>query len=118
MSKEVKVLGFTLAGDTSSKTRYIPAPYRCTVWDMAAAVDADPGDGETITVKKGATTVGVLTFGTDIAAGAKGTFALDSTNGGTVFEEGDNIVLVASALTAAANFDGWLKLDSIARSRV
>lgn len=109
------ILTLAVAGDTSEVTSYTVAPCRCTLKSIQAACDADPGDAETITVKAGSDTVGVLTYGADIVAGATGTYVADSTNGNHVFDEGDVVTLVVSALTAAANFNGYLEIDEFAR---
>jgi len=107
-----EILGVSFLGATgSTSSHYFPAPYRCIVKELDVAPGVDPGDAETVTVKKSTTTVGVLTFGTDIAAGASGAYVADATNGYTVFEKGDNIILECSQLTAAATFNGHLKLD-------
>lgn len=107
---------FSLLGSTSAATTfYIPVPSRCTIKTVQAACSADPGDAETITVSKATTTVGVLTYGSDIAAGAVGTYAADSTGGETVFAAGDVVKVVISQLTAAATFCGYIEFDEYAR---
>ena len=108
-------LDFCLLGATSSVSFYIPVPTRCTVKAAQAACSADPGDAETITFRDGSNTVGVLTYGTDIAAGATGTYAANATYGETVFEAGDVITVTISALTAAATFCGYIEIDEYAR---
>lgn len=107
---DVSILGATAA----ASSHYYPAPFRCTVRGLDLAPNADPGDAETVTVKKGSDSVGVLTFGTDIAAGASGTYVSDTTNGHLVFNEGDNIILEISQLTAVATFNGSIKIDPFA----
>lgn len=108
-------IDFCLLGATSAATFYIPVPSRCTIKKMQAACSADPGDGETITLLDGSNTVGVLTYGTDIAAGATGSYAANATYGETVFEAGDVITVTISALTAAATFCGSIEFDEFAR---
>ena len=109
---DFSVLGATGGGVIA----HIPAPYRCTIQKIQASPDADPGDAETLTVKSGSNTVGVLTFGTDIAAGATGTYVKNSTYGETVFEKDDIIKVEASTLTAAASFKGYIEIDPHART--
>lgn len=93
-----------LVGTNLEQTYYVQAPYRCTLFKArATAQNSDIGDADTVTIKKGSTIIGTLTFGTDIAAGAKATWAADATNGKTVFEEGDLITVVVSALDAAGD---------------
>jgi hypothetical protein len=112
-----KKIDFNLLGATGAATTfYAVIPTRCTVKGMQAACSADPGDAETITIKSGANTVGVLTYGTGIAAGAKGTYAADSTYGETVFAAEGVITIVISQLTAAATFCGYIELDEYART--
>lgn len=111
-------IDFSLLGSASAEaTFYIPVPVRCTIKGVQAACSADPGDDETITVSKATTTVGVLTFGNDIAAGATGVYAKDSTGGETIFDAGDVIKVVISNLTAAATFCGYIELDEYARTK-
>jgi hypothetical protein len=105
-------LDFNLAGGTGGATTfYIAAPYDLTIKGAQAACSADPGDGETITFGEASTDVGVLTYGTDIAAGAVGVYAADSTNGKHKFDKGDAIKVVISQLTAAATFCGYIDVD-------
>ncbi len=94
---------------------YFPAPYRCTVRDVVACVQADPGDGETLTFANGSDTLGVATFGTTIAAGALATWVADATNGNKVLAEGDLIKITSSTATAADCIIN-LELDPIART--
>lgn len=105
---------------TSAKTTFFPIPYRCTVRDITAIVQADPGDGQTITITAGetagtaTTAIGVYTFGTDIAAGATGEWTPDATDGDTVIEKGSVLKLVTSA-GSTANFNLNIELDPYAR---
>lgn len=100
-------------------TTYFQVPYRCKLRDVAGIVQADPGDAETVTVTGGATAatattaLGTLTFGTDIAAGAVGTWAADGSTGNTILEEGHFLKFVTSA-AAAANLDLNIELDPYA----
>lgn len=101
-------------------TTYFYVPYRCTLRAISGIVQGDPGDAETVTVTGGATVatattaLGVLTFGTDIAAGAIGTWAADATTGDTVLEAGSYLKFVTSA-AAAAVCDLDIELDPYAR---
>ena len=96
-------------------TTFVVTPCRCTVKGMQAVCDADPGDAETITISDGTNDIGVLTYGTGIAAGATGTFTADSTNGDTVFAAGDTIQIDITQLTADTEFNGYIKIDEFAR---
>lgn len=110
-------INFNLLGSSSAAaTFYIPVPVRCTVKTAQAACSVDPGDAETITLADGSNTVGVLTFGTDIAAGATGTYAADATYGETIFDAGDVIKVTITQLTAAATFSGYIEIDEFART--
>lgn len=112
-----KLIPFVALGATGGATNfYVPIPTRCTVKSVQAAPNADPGDAETITVADGSDTIGVLTFGTDIAAGATGTYAADSTNGSKVIDAGDVLKLTVTQLTAAATFTGYIEIDEYART--
>ena len=103
---------FTIQGAfaTAATTERFVVPYDCVVRDAKAVVNADPGDAETISIINGSSTIATLTFGTDIAAGATGTFAKDSTNGNTVLSEGDVLEFTTSAATAAT-YSVTLELD-------
>lgn len=112
-----KKIDFCLLGATGgTATFYIPAPARCNIIRAQAACSVDPGDGETITLEKGANTVGVLTFGTDIAAGAVGVYAANATHGESIFDENEVIKVTISQLTAAATFCGYIEIDEYART--
>jgi hypothetical protein len=93
-------------------TTYFQVPYRCTLRGLSGSVDADPGDGETVTVYKdtGSVELGTLTFGSGIAAGAKGTFAANATYGDTVLAAGDLLKIVTST-ASAANLTLTIELD-------
>ena len=111
-----KKIDFCLLGATGAAADfYIPVPTRCTIKGAQAACSADPGDGETITFADGSNAVGVLTFGSDIAAGATGTYAKNATYGETVFDAGDVIKVTITQLTAAATFCGYIEIDEFAR---
>lgn len=105
---------------TSAKTTFFAVPYRCTLRNVIGIVQADPGDAQTVTVSGGddastaTTELGVLTFGTDIAAGAIGEWAPDADSGNTILEEGAVLKFVTSVGTAA-NLDLNIELDPYAR---
>lgn len=110
----------SMAFASGAQTSYFLLPYRCTVREISAIVQADPGDADTITVTGEATVggtstdIGVLTFGTDIAAGAIATWTADATEGETVLEAGTFLKFVTSAASAATvNMD--IELDPYAR---
>jgi len=101
-------------------TTYFYVPYKCTVADIAGIVQADPGDDETVTVTYGATVtaataIGVLTFGSTIAAGAIGTYVANTTTGKTVLAEGSYLKFVTTA-AATAILDISIELDPHART--
>lgn len=98
----------------SAVTEYFAVPYRCTVRKVSGIVQADPGDAETITftVNSSGDSLGVLTFGSDIAAGAVGEYTRSDDT--VILEEGDIIKIVTSAGAAAA-CDLNIELDPYAR---
>lgn len=105
---------------SAAATTYFYLPYRCTVRNISGIVQEDPGDEEAITVTGEATVdgdstnIGVLTFGTEIAAGAIGTWTPDATAGDTVLEAGTFLKFVTST-ASAANCDIDIELDPYAR---
>lgn len=93
-----------LLGTNSEQTYFIQAPFRCTVRSVqATAGNSDIGDADTVTVKYSSTAVGVATFGSGIAAGAKATYVPDTTYADHVFDKADIITVVTSALDAAGD---------------
>ena len=90
-----------------------PCPYACTFRDLKGVVNIDPGDDETITVTNATqvTTVGVLLFGSDIAANALGAWTADVTSGEIVIAKDDILVFTSSDCTAAACFTLIAELD-------
>jgi hypothetical protein len=110
----------TTAFAAGAATTYFRVPYRCTVRDINAIVQADPGDAETITVTYEAevggdsVAIGTLTFGSDIAAGATAAISLNATTGDTVLAEDGFLKFVTSA-ASAANCDIDIELDPYAR---
>jgi hypothetical protein len=116
MNPTNKRIPFSITGSTSAEVAvYIPVPFRCTVKSMQACPDADPGDGESLTLLSGSNTVGVLTFGSTINPGATGTFAANATYGDTVLSQDDVLIVKSSTLTAAATFQGYVEIDEFAR---
>lgn len=105
-----------IAFAAAAATYFFLVPYRCTLRTVSGIVQADPGDGETITMTNNGddTGLGVLTFGTDIAAGATGVWVADATNGSQVLEKGDIIKIVTSA-GAVAQCDLNIEFDPYAR---
>lgn len=111
------ILSFVATSATGAATTvYVPVPVRCIVKDCQASVSADPGDAETVTLADGSTTLGVLTFGSDIAAGATGTYVADSDGGETVLDAGDVIKVTITQCTAAAVFTGYIEIDPFVRT--
>jgi len=112
----MSTISFTIESlNGSAAVHYIPVPFRCVVKDCQAAVDGDPGDAETLTLNDGTNDLGVLTFGSDIAAGATGTFVSDATNGNTVLEKDAYIKLTLTDQVAAITYIGHIELDEFAR---
>ena len=105
---------------TGAVTTYFRVPYRCTVRDVNAIVQADPGDDETITVTYeptvggDSTAIGTLTFGNDISAGAIASWTANTSTGDTVIDEGGFLKMVTSA-AAEADCDVDIELDPYAR---
>lgn len=95
---------------------FFRVPYRCTVTDFQACAGADIGDAQTLTLTElgGGETLGVYTFGSGIAAGATGSWAADSTNGGHVLEEGE-VIKVTGTAGAAGPVACDITLDPYAR---
>jgi len=112
------VLQIGPVGTDSEQTYYIEVPYRCTILDVrATAQNSDIGDADTVTVLSDSTTVGVATFGTDIAAGAMATYVADTTNGKTVFAANTTVKVVVSALDASGDrVHVAIELDPYART--
>ena len=123
MDQDIR-LQHSTAFASGAVSTYLEVPYRCTLRNVVGIVQADPGDAETITIFGGGTvaagaagattTLGVLTFGSDIAPGAKGTWAPDSTNGSMTLLAGSMLKITTSAAAAAAvHLD--VELDPYAR---
>lgn len=105
MDEDIRFTMSILVLSTGGTARYWQVPYRCTFRDLIAiAGNSDIGDSKTVTVANAtqSVTLGVATFGTDIAAGAKATWVADTTNGDTVCAEGDILTFTA---TSTANTD-------------
>ena len=92
-----------------TQDHYVVVPYECTVRTALATCDADPGDGDTITIAYGATTIGVVTFGSSIAAGATGTYAVDASGKDTRVPAGGVLKITMSQSDAAVA--GYLSIQ-------
>lgn len=114
------VISLGLVGTNAASTYFVQAPYRCTILDVrATAQNSDIGDADTVVVTSGigGTDVGTATFGSDIAAGAKATYAPDTTNGKLVVAAGAIIQVVVSQLDAAGDrVHVEIELDPFART--
>jgi len=99
------VINTPLLGTNAATTYFQTIPYDCMVKTVRAiAQNSDIGDADTVTLKNAdGNTIGVATFGTDIAAGAKATYAADATYGNYRFSAGDVLTIVVSALDAAGD---------------
>lgn len=100
--------------------RYWVVPYRCTFRDLIAiASNSDPGDADTVTVYNNtqSKTLGVATFGSDIAAGAKATWAADAIYGDLVCAQYDVLKITVSQTAAATDIIGMIiELDPKCRA--
>ena len=109
---------FSIIGSTDAAySNYVPVPVRCTLLGAQASPDADPGDAETITFANGSSTLGTLTFDSDIAAGATGTYTANSTYGDLVVAADGVIKITVSQCSAPAVFQGYLEIDPNARPK-
>ena len=93
-------------GTNSGKTYFVQVPFACQVTTVrVTAQNSDIGDADTVTISDGigGNDIGVATFGSDIAAGAKATYVADSTYGNQDLEINDIIQVVVSALGAAGD---------------
>jgi hypothetical protein len=114
LTKEISV-SYSVSGAVSN---YMAVPYRCTLRNVLAALQGDPGDSgaNEITVKDSAgDTLGVVAFGDDVAAGDTGTFTPDSTNGNKVLEKGSVIEIETATATAAADAHLSVEFDPYGR---
>ena len=111
---------FPMAFASAALTTYFQVPYKCTLRNLRGIVQADPGDGETITVTTedtvGGTAValGLMTFGTTILAGAVGVWVADADYGDTVIGSGEFLKFV-TATGSIAVCDLNIELDPYAR---
>jgi len=104
ITKEISV-SYATGGATA---HYMVVPYRCTLRNILAALQGDPGDSGSneINVKDSSGNVlGQITFGDAVSAGDVGSFALNTDNGNTILEAGDviNLEAVTSGATASAH---------------
>ena len=103
--------------DFGAVTHYFIVPYRCTLRNVTGIVQGDPGDADTVTFTENSagTALGVLLFGSTIAAGAVGTWTADTTDGAHVLAAGELIKIVTSA-AATVQCDLDIELDPYART--
>jgi len=113
MDEDIRFPVYCLGATGGTAPFTFVVPYKCTVRGVTGAVSADPGGGETITLTNAtqSLTMGVITWGSTIAANAKGTWVADSTDGEKSMAEGDVLVFTVSQCTAAATFSLVLELD-------
>ena len=93
-------------GPVYTGTFYVQVPFACQIGTVrATAQDTDIGDADTVTIKDstGTYTIGVATFGSDIAAAAKATYAANATYGNTDFAKDEVIQVIVSALDDPAD---------------
>jgi len=104
--------------DTGTAAHYMVVPYRCTLRNVLAALQGDPGDtgANEITVKDSAgNALGEVAFGDTVSAGGTGTFTLDADNGNTVLEAGDVINIETANAAAAADAHLSVEFDPYGR---
>lgn len=87
-------------------TQYGFVPYRSTFRNAWAVANGDPGDAVVITVTGGGVTLGTLTFGSTIDAGAQATWAANTTYGDTVMDADATLTFVTDT-----NPDATVKID-------
>jgi hypothetical protein len=95
-----------LVGTNSETKYYVQVPIACQIQTVrATSQNSDIGDGDLVTIKDGVAgnTIGVATFGTGIAAGAKATYEANSTYGNQDLEINDVLEIVITALNAAGD---------------
>lgn len=105
--------------DTGVAAHYMVVPYRCTLRNVLAALQEDPGDSganEIMVKDKDGNTIGEITFGDDVAAGDTGTYSPDSDNGNTVLEAGDVIEIETANADAAVDAHLSVEFDPYART--
>jgi len=105
MDEDIRFTMSILVLSTGGTARYWQVPYACTFRDLIAiAGNSDIGDSKTVTVYNSTqtATLGVATFGVDIAEGAKAVWVADTTNGDLVNAEGD---ILTFTCTSTANTD-------------
>ncbi len=114
-----------LSGTTSGGNAYLAVPYRCTLRDVMATLQASTGSTSalsiTVTELVSSASVGAIALAVSsgsLAAAAVGTYSPDSSNGNTVLAKGTVLKFdVAAAQVSgafAANLD--IELDPYARS--
>lgn len=96
---------------------YLAVPYNCTLRDIIGTCQADPGDGEVITVTENSagTILGTYTFGSSIAAGATGTWAANATTGDHVIVAGEVLKFQITQCSAAVWIHLNIELDNACR---
>lgn len=109
--------------DSGAVTGYLILPTECTLRDVTSVVQADPGDGDTITITGGGSVasgasgatnaLGLITFGSGLAAGAAGAWSGDATTGNMTLLSGSLLKMVTSA-AAPADCDLNIKIDPYA----
>jgi len=93
----------------------LPAANKYTVRNAVAVCIADPGDAQTLTLTGDSVTLGVLLFGSSIAAGAVAGWTADATNGDHELPAGTVLLLTGSATGDAVALWAEIELDEHAR---
>lgn len=117
MNEDIRMQINLTTANGSATSAYMAVPYNCTLRDFEATCQGDPGDDDTITVTENSagTSLGVYTFGSDIAAGATGTWVADSTDGGHELVAGEVIKFTSSSCAAAVDICMNVELDPACR---
>ena len=109
---------FIGAFSTGPETFYAATPPGMTefriVGGRAVCMNADPGDGETVTISFAGVDLGVFTFGSGIGAGAGATYVPDATNGSrinTVTYIATGTIKAVGSSMATTSIDIILQLD-------
>ena len=101
---------------------YIFAPYRCTVRNVIATTQADPGDSKAITVTTWnassafSTTIGTYTYAASLATPALGTWAANASTGNTVIEADKPLRFATASCASSCNIHISVELDPYART--
>ena len=94
---------------------FIPVPVKSFLLKAVAVIDGDPGDAKTFTFKSGSTTIGTLTFGSDVAAGDTAEYVPDATDKKTEVNRTTPIEVAIPQCDAAVKVRIVLEIDEYLR---